>query len=301
MCKDVLKVFASDFFKDDEQIYIHRDFGDDKYLGKMHSHNFIELVYVISGSARHYIGDVNYEVQKGDLVIVNYGVNHTFVPLEASKSEFSTYDLILTLDFFGISEVGKLDFSSLASSYLCYSSFQENDFSGQELNLFCSNSKRYGELFSKIYDEYTTRDKGFMNVIRACIIELVTNIFREIDKRSNADTTKEQRVVVNKAIEYIENNYNTKINLNNIVADIFLSKDYFRRLFKNTTGISVTDFIQKTRIEESCKLLISTKRTVTDIAGACGFGDIKFFYKIFKKYTNHTPSEYRKLMRGTKK
>ena len=92
----------------------------------------------------------------------------------------------------------------------------------------------------------------------------------------------------------MKQNFNTPINLDNLVADIFLSKDYFRQLFKNTTGMSVTDFIQKTRIEEASKLLLTTKRSVFDIAGDCGFMDIKFFYKTFKKLTGKTPGDFRK-------
>ena len=146
----------------------------------------------------------------------------------------------------------------------------------------------------KIYDEYNLRESGFMSMIRAYIIELITLIFREIDKKTLLDITKEQRDVVGKAIEYMKSNFNAKINLDDIVADIFLSKDYFRQLFKKTTGISITEYIQKTRIEAACKLLLETDRTVFDIAGDCGFSDIKFFYKTFKKITNKTPNEYRK-------
>ena len=58
--------------------------------------------------------------------------------------------------------------------------------------------------------------------------------------------------------------------------------------------MSITDFVQKTRIDEAKRLLIETKRTVYDIAGDCGFTDIKFFYKTFKKITGMTPSEFKK-------
>lgn len=295
MEQEISKLHKKDYFKEGEQIYIHRDGGDDTYLGVMHNHDFIELVYVISGEARHFLGDINYDVQKGDLVIVNYGENHAFVPKQESQEPFATYDLLFTPEFFEISEVGKCDFSSLASSYLFYSLFADHDSYNPSLNLIRSKSKNFMELFAKIYDEYTTRDNGFMNMLRAYLIELITNIFRIIDKKTLSDTTKEQRAVVNKAIDYMRHNFNTKLNLDSIVADMFLSKDYFRRLFKNTTGISITDFIQKTRIEEACKLLAATKRTVFDIAGDCGFRDIKFFYKIFKKITGYTPAEYRKF------
>lgn len=294
MFQDCAELYAQDYFKNGEQVYIHIDNGDSRYTGVMHKHDFIEIVYVISGSARHYMGEYIYEVHKGDLVIVNYGTAHTFIPIEDSAEHFSTYDLLFTTELFEITGIGKYDFSSLASSYLFYSVFSDSEPLRNSMNLIRSNSKEFSDIFGRIYSEYSHRRNGFMSMIRAYLIELITLIFREFDKKSISDTTREQREVVSKAIDYMKHNYNTRINLDSIVSDIFLSKDYFRQLFKKTTGMSVTDFIQQTRIEEACKLLVSTDRTVYDIAGDCGFTDIKFFYKTFKKITGKTPGEFKK-------
>ena len=294
MYDDVKQLHSKDFFKDGEQVYIHMETSDGENIGIMHKHNFIEIVYINSGSARHYMDDINYEVRKGDLIIVNYGVPHAFIPIDDSEEAFSTYDLLFTTELFEITGIDSYDFSALASSYLFYSLFSDGESLNNSLNLIRSASKDFGELCSKIYEEYTGRKSGFMNMIRAYLIQLITKIFREIDRKTTNTTTREQKEVVNKAIDYMKQNFNTPINLDNLVADIFFSKDYFRQLFKTTTGMSITDFIQKTRIDEASKLLLTTKRSVFDIAGDCGFMDIKFFYKTFKKITGKTPSEFRK-------
>ncbi len=294
MYEDVKQLHSKDYFKDGEQVYIHIGHERWKNIDVMHKHDFIEIVYVISGSARHFMGDINYEIRKGDLIIVNYGVPHAFIPLKDSGEPFSTYDLLFTTELFEITTMEGSDFSALASSYLFYSLFSDDESLNNSLNLIRSGSKEFYDIFSKIYDEYTERKSGFMNMIRAYLIMLITKIFREIDRKTKSTTTKEQKDVVNKAIEYMKQNFNTPINLDNLVADIFLSKDYFRQLFKNTTGMSVTDFIQKTRIEEASRLLLTTDRPVFDIAGDCGFMDVTFFYKTFKKLTGKTPSEFRK-------
>lgn len=299
MYEEVKQLHSRDYFRDGEQVYIHTENASGENIGVMHRHNFIEIVYVISGSARHYMDDINYEVRKGDLIIVNYGVPHSFIPLKDSGEEFSTYDLLFTTELFEITGIDSCDFSALASSYLFYSLFQGNEPPDNSLNLIRSGSSReFGVLFSQIYDEYTARNSGYMNMIRAYLVQLITKIFREIDKKTNSTTTREQRAVVNKAIEYMKQNYNTPINLDNLVADIFLSKDYFRQLFKTTTGTSVTDFIQKIRIEEAERLLLETDRPIFDIAGDCGFMDVKFFYKTFKKLTGKNPGEFRKQKDG---
>lgn len=293
MFQDIEELQGENFFKKDEQVFIHIEKDDSNIVPKMHKHNFIEIVYIVSGRARHYMGELIYEVRKGDLIIVDYGIAHTFVPVKDNKEEFVAYDLLFTNDFFEVVGIDKFDFSDLASSYLFYSIFPEDLSYKHSLNLIRSTNKEFCNIFNKIYDEYTLRKSGFMSMIRAYIIELITLIFRAIDKNTLSNVTKEQRDAVDKAIEYMKSNFNVKINLDDIVADIFLSKNYFRQLFKKTTGISITEYIQKTRVEEACKLLAKTNRTVFDIAGACGFADIKFFYKTFKKITNKTPSEYR--------
>ncbi|MBE7043399.1 MAG: helix-turn-helix domain-containing protein [Ruminococcaceae bacterium] len=298
MYEDVKQLDSKDYFKDGEQVYIHIGDEREENVGVMHKHNFIEIAYVISGSAHHFMDNINYEVRKGDLVIVNYGVPHAFVPIKDTEEDFSTYDLLFTTDFFEITSIDSYDFSALASSYLFYSLFADGEPLNHSLNLIRSGAKDFGELFRKIYDEYIGRQSGFMNMIRAYLIQIITQIFREIDHKTDVTSTNEQKSVVNKAIDYMKQNYNTPINLDNLVADIFLSKDYFRQLFKTTTGMSVTDFIQRTRIEEACKLLATTNRSVFDIAGNCGFMDVKFFYKTFKKITGKTPSEFRKEKEG---
>ncbi len=290
--EEVKQLYAEDYFKNGEQVYIH--IAANEFGGVMHCHDFIEIVYIISGSARHFMGDINYEVRKGDLVIVNYGVPHTFIPLDDDEP-FKTYDLLFTTDFFDVSGMRSKDFSALASSYLFCSLFANDTIGENGLNLIRSETENLSSIFSKIYEEYTNRQKGFMNIIRAYLVELITKIFREVDRKAHSHGTREQREVVEKAIDYMKHNFNTRINLDSIVKDLFLSKNYFRQLFKSTTGMSVTDFIQNTRINEAIRLLETTNRTIYDIAGDCGFGDVKFFYKTFKKITGKTPNEYRKI------
>ena len=292
MSNKIIEFQAQDFFKDGEPFYIQKYIADSRYSCEMHTHDFIELSYVISGKALHYIGDTVYEVQEGDVVIVNYGVKHTFVALNDTDDRFSTYDLIFTPNFFDSAEIGNSDFYALASKYLFYTAMPENLIDDKMFNLIRSDGGAFEELFSKIYNEFTIKQSGFVSMIRAYLIELITLIFRAIDSKTSVP--EKQLNAVEQAIEYMKRHYNARINLDNIVADLFLSKDYFRQLFKKTTGISVTDYIQKVRIDEACRLLKDSDAKVSEISECCGFNDIKFFYKTFRKLTGKTPSEFRK-------
>ncbi len=256
----------------------------------IHKHNFIELVYVVSGTAMHRIGNIEYLVTKGNVIMVDYGVPHSF-SFEKGTS-FVTYDVLFTPDFFDVSAIDNNEFNSLASSYLFSPLFSDGNIEISK-NLLTSNSKEFGELFEKIYLEFKHKETGFQSILRAYLIELIIKFFRDIDKKRHSFTENNQ-ALVQKAIDYMNTSYKTPINLDEIVSDLFISKNYFRQIFKKTTGTSISSYIQKLRIDEACRLLKETQITSIEIARECGFNDIKFFYQTFKKVTGYTPAEYRK-------
>lgn len=95
-------------------------------------------------------------------------------------------------------------------------------------------------------------------------------------------------------IEYIQNNYYMDISLQSIAAEFHIHKVYLARTFKEDTGTTITDYVNKLRIEKAKLLLIISDYKVNDIAYIVGFNNMQNFYNLFKKYVNKSPSEYRK-------
>lgn len=282
----------SDYFKENENIYIH--LSDNLEMNRVsHRHNFIEVSYVVEGTAVHTIQGISYSVKKGNVVIVDYDTPHTFSFDPEQDGPFLTYDLLFTPDFFNTSGMNKSEFYSLASPYLFSSLFKEFDDHYVLHHLIKTNTKEFQELFSNIYREYTAREKGSQTIIRAYLVELIIKLFRELDRQRPEFTNSHQKLV-EQAINYMQENYKAHINLDDIVSGIFLSKDYFRQIFKKATGASISAYIQDLRISEACRLLETTDANSAEIARESGFNDIKFFYQTFKKATGLTPAEYRK-------
>lgn len=225
--------------------------------------------------------------------MVNYNVAHAFSFDPETDGGFYTYDLLFTPDFFNVSGLENNEFYSLASSYLFSSIFDDLSSPDAFQNLIKTNSKEFHSLFKKIYDEFSRKEKCYQSVIRAYLIELIIKIFREIDK-GQAPFTQNHRDLVDKAISHMKENYRSHISLDDIVSGMFLSKNYFRQIFKKTTGNSISSYIQELRISEACRLLEETDLSSTEIAEKSGFNDIKFFYSTFKKAIGMTPSDYRK-------
>ncbi|KRM60697.1 transcriptional regulator, AraC family [Paucilactobacillus vaccinostercus DSM 20634] len=84
------------------------------------------------------------------------------------------------------------------------------------------------------------------------------------------------------------------------IADQFnISQDYLSRLFKRTTGITVKDYINKSRVDFARYFLLTTDWSISEIADKCAFNDYKYFFRIFKHYVNLTPLKYRNTFTNT--
>ena len=72
------------------------------------------------------------------------------------------------------------------------------------------------------------------------------------------------------------------------------NEEYLGRLFKKETHMSFSDYVSKQRIERAKRLLIETNDSVVSIAVKVGFNNVTYFNRVFKKYLNMTPLEFRK-------
>ena len=283
---------AEDIFRPGEDVYIQLSTQYPDFIGVVHKHTFIEIVYILSGSATHIIGDRCVPASKGDLFIINYDTPHTFVAKEDSDEPLVAYDLLFTPAFFDASLLNSTFFESISSSFLFYSLFPEEQLAS-DVHISGSSYSAFGELFNKIYLEFTNRERGYINIIRAYTTELIVKIFRKMESSQSKDLSSRQSQVVNTTLAYLRKNYQKDISLDELAAQVFLSKDYFARMFRETTGMPTSAFLQKIRVEEACNLLSGSTLTIKDIAQHCGFHDIKYFYNVFKRLTGLTPRQYR--------
>ena len=281
------------FFKKDEKVYIHLSTDFPEFVDVLHSHEFIELVYVLSGEAVHTVGNKQYTVKCGDVTLINSSAAHKFTPVNEENERFVAYDLMFTPDFFDAINIKMSSFEALKNCFLFYSMFPD-EVSGQpDLHISGKKFSSYGELFTKIYNEFKNREKGYIELIRAYVIELIIKLFRDIEQEGTISLSPAKIDTVWRAVSFMKNNYNVSLSVGEIAAKVFLGPDYFRKLFREVTGSSVSAFLQDIRIDEACRLLRTTDELIKDIGMKIGYGDQKSFYQAFKKLTGKTPKEYR--------
>ncbi|MDW6002373.1 helix-turn-helix transcriptional regulator [Vibrio mangrovi] len=95
-------------------------------------------------------------------------------------------------------------------------------------------------------------------------------------------------------LHYIDHNLDTSLREDDISAYFHYTPSYFSKLFRQATGIGFRDYVCRKRIERAQKLLQTHKENhISQIAYQCGYRDVSYFSRLFKKITGTTPSEYR--------
>lgn len=289
----------SKFFPNGESIYINKAL--EQAESHLHAHEFIEIAYVVSGRGIHCIGDKEYSVSKGDVFIINYDIPHEFRSLpNPTEPRLWVYNCVFTPEFLDYKLVNCKDFYDVSHHFLFRSLFLDEIQDINDIKLLDSESLGIEEIYEKMYREYRTKAQGYVEILRAYVIELLITIFRLYKKNADlGESLGNQRIkIIDRVIKYMKDNYSKELKLEDLSTIAFLSPNYFSKLFKECTSMTISEYIQKIRIEEASRLLKKTDKKVIDIAYEVGYKDIKFFNQIFKRINGKTPGEYRKFTKN---
>ena len=109
---------------------------------------------------------------------------------------------------------------------------------------------------------------------------------------NSVNTTDTERI--NKVMEHLVNNYSRDINLEEVADLVNMNKASFCRYFKLRTHITYSSFLNEIRIAHACKLLVNSKKSVSEICYEVGYNNISHFNRQFKIITKLTAKAYRK-------
>lgn len=109
---------------------------------------------------------------------------------------------------------------------------------------------------------------------------------------------EESRGYVRKAMDYLEASYASPITVVQIAASVGVSPIYLNKLFKLSTGKTLSEYLNYYRIQQSLPMLTDSDSTVSRISEAVGYNDVRSYIRFFKKFYTMTPNEYRKEKRN---
>lgn len=99
--------------------------------------------------------------------------------------------------------------------------------------------------------------------------------------------------VIDEVLLYIHSNFSKEISVGDLAEQNYMNSSNFSRLFKNSVGVSIIDYLRKIRINKAKDLLDSSYKSISEIALEVGYKSENLFYKDFKRIENITPSKYR--------
>jgi len=106
---------------------------------------------------------------------------------------------------------------------------------------------------------------------------------------------KAGNIIVPRVVKYINDHMDVPFIIDDIARGLFISASHLSREFKNATGENLIDYVIKCRIDKAMGLLKENRHTISEICGAVGYRDIKYFHRSFKKQTGYSVKQFLKL------
>ncbi len=249
-----------------------------------HSHDYLEVCFVMSGAGKYRINDCIYDIQEGDLLILNPGVKHQALVNEEGE--------IGTTEFF----IGCNDFQLKNEEPNCLSLPDGSNI----LHTTGDLRQKLFRICSSMEVERTSSKIGRYFMLKTYMMQILLLIIREqcepVEYAGGyAFESVNKKYVVEQIVNYFEDHYSEKISLDRIAENMYLSTFYISKIFKSETGDTPIRHLINIRLEKARELLEKGHSgSVQEIAAMVGYEDAYHFSKLFKKHYGITPSQAKK-------
>lgn len=262
----------------------HRDVSYAPEQLQLHSHSFFEIIYCESGTVQYLIGDKRYRIHAGDIIMTPPGISHRPLFYDEMTEPYSRIVLWISTDFLQI--ISKMCSADLLSQLRAKDYFL--------LRTEGTPHKNLSNYFKKGVQESLDMAPLWEVALYSNTVSLLVQLGRVLISTDMAFPI-EKREDLDKIISYIENNYASKITLEDTAKEFHISTSTLGKLFYHKLGISFYHFVTQRRLINS-KLKIEEGSSMNEAALACGFGDYSVFYRAFKKEYGISPRDYLKLI-----
>jgi len=259
---------------------IYKQLGRDYYYKTWHKLESNMFMYVHSGSGSIVSRDRAYPLKDGILCFIGVDKYHYTFPeiietYERTKLFISSDELM---------KLTRLLPSSEYSQLFCDSSIiigvLDEEARGEAEEIF-STLERYAD------SEYFPAERC------SAALRLMTLILKNL-----AHKTPKRSGAMQRAVEYINDHITEEISIESICAVNYMSKYHFCRQFKRQMGLTVMEYILKTRIIMAKELLSEADLSIGEVSESCGFSSPSYFSRVFKADTGMTPTQYKKARWG---
>lgn len=158
-------------------------------------------------------------------------------------------------------------------------------------------------LYQEIWQAAGTKEAGAFLRLKAGLYRLLA-CFYDKDGLIRTDEKRKEDLAgidtLKKVLEFVRQNYERRITVDEIAAVAGMNAQYFCRYFKKHTGKTVTEYLNEVRITQAARLLTQTEDKILNVAIQCGYENVGYFISRFRRCKGMAPSEYRERMKKSK-
>lgn len=227
-------------------------------------HKNIEILYFVEGCGKVICDMEVEEVSAGDIFVVNSNSIHSVKTNDVVRY----YCLIVDKKF--------CDSNGIECSKRLFTKKINND----------NIKKKY----QNIVDAFKNRTDFYKSRIRVSILDLLVALAVDFSVENKNRDSDKQTEIIKHVIEYISDNYNNEITIDTLSQFAGYSRAHLSRQFKKATGLSIVEYVNYIRCTNAHTMLVGENKTVSEVALECGFSNMSYFSKIYKRVIGKLPS-----------
>jgi AraC-like DNA-binding protein len=252
-----------------------------------HTHNYVELIYMCSGSTKHIINGNEIVLEKGELLFLNQNAIQEIMP--AGEDDIAV-NLIILPSFFDYALTMLGDEDNLIREFIidCLKS-KDNDVS--YLHFKVADVLPIQNLMENLIWTIHNKQNNKRSINQATMGLLLLQLMNYTEFVDVGKDNGGQELVMS-VYKYVEENYRDG-SFTDLAEQLHYDLHWLSKTIKQLTGKNYTELLQDKRMRQAAYLLRTSKLTVADIATAVGYENISYFHRLFQKTYGTSPRNYR--------
>lgn len=260
-----------------------------------HRHNYIEIMYVCSGTITHLIDGKELVMEKGDLLLLNQHVKHG---VRRAEYDDIGINFIALPEFFDI-PLQMLQEDNVLAEFLVNTLRQNNQVS-HYLLFRLKEDRAIENLMENMISSiiYAERNEDTINQYSMGLVFLY--LLSHVDSLTQNSSQSYGDIIIQSTLKYIDTWYKNA-SLTKLAEDFHQPLSGLSKLIRQNTGFTFQELLQRKRFQKAVMLLVESDLSIEEIALAVGYENQSYFYRQFRKRYGMTPRKYRIEHRDDKK
>lgn len=257
------------------------------YTETEHSHNFLELVFILEGQGMHCLEGQSFPVSAGDVFLLQGRQKHFFHDLRNIELVNVLYDP----DRLGLPESELRKLPGYCAMFMLEPKHRRHHHFSSRLHLQRRDLVSALQILDKIDCAFTAHDAGWEITALTSLQELIIYLSKCYTNSDSPDATALLRVA--DVISLLEKEFMKPWTLDDLVNTANMSRGNLIRIFRNATGQTPIEYLIDIRLQRAINMLKNSELPITEIAYLVGFNDSNYFSRLFREKLNASPREYR--------